>query len=66
MFRSRSNAALRPSEPADADEPATPVARIAPVEMRRVEQEAPRETPAAAPAADTKTTAPEAQPEEAP
>ena len=54
MFRSRSNTALRPSEPADAAEPATPVARLAPVEMRRVEQEAPRETPPAIPAADTK------------
>ena len=58
MFRDRSNAALRPSETADASEPVTPVARIAPIEMRRVEQEAPRETPAAVPAADTKTTAP--------
>ena len=58
MFRDRSNAALRPSETADASEPVTPVGRIAPIEMRRVEQEAPRETPAAVPAADTKTTAP--------
>jgi membrane fusion protein (multidrug efflux system) len=54
MNTSRNNAALRASEPADATQPATPVARIAPVELRRVEQEAPRETPA--PAADTKTT----------
>jgi membrane fusion protein, multidrug efflux system len=56
MFKDRSHAALRPSEP--AGEPATPVARIAPVEMRRVEQEAPRETPAGAAATDTKTTPP--------
>ena len=59
MFRSRSNTALRPSEPADAAEPATPVARLAPVEMRRVEQEAPRENPAT-PAADTKRHRPNA------
>jgi membrane fusion protein, multidrug efflux system len=58
MFRDRSNAALRPTEPTDAACPAAPVARIAPIEMRRVEQEAPRETPAAAPAADATTKAP--------
>ena len=46
MIRSRSNAAVRRSEPADAM-PST-VARIAPVEMRRVEQEAPSEAPSAA------------------
>ena len=56
MNRTRGNAVLRPSETA---EPATtPVARIAPVEMHRIEQEAPRETPAAAPPADTQTRPP--------
>ena len=61
MIRSRSNAAVRPSEPADAM-PST-VARIAPVEMRRVEQEAPRAAP---PAGEdtTQTSAAKAQPEE--
>ena len=49
MNESRSNAVLRPSETAGASEPATPVARIAPIEMRRVEQETPREVPAGAP-----------------
>jgi membrane fusion protein, multidrug efflux system len=58
MIRSRSNAVLRPSETADASAAAVPVARIAPVEMRRVEQEAPHETPAAAPPADTQTKPP--------
>jgi membrane fusion protein (multidrug efflux system) len=58
MFRSRSNTAFRPSEPADVGEPPPPVARIAPVEMRRVEQEAPRETPPATLPADAKTTPP--------
>jgi membrane fusion protein, multidrug efflux system len=58
MIRSRSNAVLRPSETADASAAAAPVARIAPVEMRRVEQEAPHETPAAAPPADTQTKPP--------
>ena len=52
MIRSRSNAAVRPSEPAST------VARIAPVEMRRVEQEAPGKAPAAAPEAQTTTAAP--------
>ena len=56
MLRSRSNAAVRPSEPASA------VARIAPVEMRRVEQEGPREAPAAAPEAQTTTAAPKRSP----
>jgi membrane fusion protein (multidrug efflux system) len=48
----RGNAALRPSEPeAEASAAPTPVTRIAPVEMRRVEQEAPQEAPATAPEA---------------
>ncbi len=60
MIRSRSNAAARPAEPADAV-PST-VARIAPVEMRRVEQEAPQEAPAATEEQPADSTA-KAQPE---
>jgi membrane fusion protein (multidrug efflux system) len=58
MNRSRSNAVLRPSETADASEPVTPVVRIAPIEMRRVEQEAPREAPAGAPESEQKAAPP--------
>ena len=58
MNESRSNAVLRPSETAGASEPATPVARIAPIEMRRVEQETPREVPVGAPESEQKAPPP--------
>jgi len=48
----RGNAALRPPEPEAEDSVApAPVTLVAPVEMRRVEQEAPQEAPATAPEA---------------
>jgi membrane fusion protein (multidrug efflux system) len=49
MLKRRSNAALRHAETTAAS---APVARIAPIEMRRVEQESPQEAPPSAPAAD--------------
>jgi membrane fusion protein (multidrug efflux system) len=49
MLKRRSNAALRHAEITAAS---APVARIAPIEMRRVEQESPQEAPPSAPAAD--------------
>jgi membrane fusion protein (multidrug efflux system) len=47
MLKRRSTAALRPAETNAAS---APVARIAPIEMRRVEQEGPQEAPPSAPA----------------
>jgi len=49
MLKRRSTAALRPAETNAAS---APVARIAPIEMRRVEQEGPQEAPPSAPAAE--------------
>jgi membrane fusion protein (multidrug efflux system) len=49
MLKRRSNAALRPTETTAAS---APVARIAPIEMRRVEQESPQEASPSARAAE--------------
>jgi membrane fusion protein (multidrug efflux system) len=49
MLKRRSNAALRPAE---ANAASAPVARIAPIEVRRVEQESPQAAPPSTPATD--------------